>query len=71
MGQKDCYVGDEAQTKSGILSLKTEAPLNPKANGEQMTQIKVETFNKPAFYMGIQAVLSLYAVGRTAGIVLD
>jgi len=30
-----------------------------------------ETFNVPAFYVQIQAVLSLYASGRTTGIVLD
>jgi actin beta/gamma 1 len=30
-----------------------------------------ETFNAPAFYVSIQAVLSLYASGRTTGIVLD
>ncbi|GLI68966.1 hypothetical protein VaNZ11_013494 [Volvox africanus] len=49
----------------------TEAPRNPKSNREKTTEIMMETFQVPALYVAIQAVLSLYASGRTTGIVLD
>ena len=108
MGSKSMYIGDEAQAKRGILSLRypiahgiisnydemeaiwqhtffnemrvdpagykvllTEAPMNPKSNREKMVQKMFETFNTPATYISIQAVLSLYASGRTTGIVCD
>ncbi|BGO94797.1 hypothetical protein NBRC10512_005383 [Rhodotorula toruloides] len=51
--------------------LLTEAPLNPNSNREQAAQIFFETFNVPAMYMSVQAILALYASGRTTGIVLD
>uniref|UniRef100_A0A915N3I4 Actin n=1 Tax=Meloidogyne javanica TaxID=6303 RepID=A0A915N3I4_MELJA len=42
--------------------LLTEAPLNPKANREKMTEI---------MYVSDQAVLSLYSSGRTTGVVIN
>lgn len=51
--------------------LLTEAPLNPRPNREKMAEIMFETFNVPALYVAMQAVLSLYASGRTTGCVID
>jgi len=51
--------------------LLTDAPSNPEVNREKMTEVMFDTFNSPAMYIAIQAVLSLYASGRTTGIVLD
>ena len=51
--------------------LLTEPPLNPRSNRDTAAQILFETFNVPALYTSIQAVLSLYASGRTTGVVLD
>ncbi|TXT63512.1 MAG: Actin-/Arp1-/Arp2-/Arp3-related protein [Promethearchaeota archaeon] len=51
--------------------LLTEPPLNPRDNREKMTEIMFETFNVPALYIATQAVLSLYASGRTTGCVID
>jgi len=49
----------------------TEAPKNPTKNREKMTEIFFDTFQVPAFYVSVQAVLSLYASGRTTGLVYD
>jgi len=51
--------------------LLTEAPLNPKTNRERMAEVMFETFNVPACYVAMQAVLSLCATGRTTGCVID
>lgn len=49
----------------------TEPALNPKSNRERMTQVMFDTFFVPAIYVSTQAILSLYAAGRTTGIVCD
>lgn len=51
--------------------LLTEAPLNPLRNREKAAEIFFEAFNAPALFVSMQAVLSLYAAGRTTGVVLD
>eukprot|EP00300_Choanocystis_sp_HF-7_P036384 c5222_g1_i1.p1 GENE.c5222_g1_i1~~c5222_g1_i1.p1 ORF type:complete len:411 (-),score=84.54 c5222_g1_i1:147-1304(-) len=51
--------------------LLTEAPLNPLKNREKMAEIMFEKFEVPALQIALQAVLALYANGRTTGIVLD
>ena len=51
--------------------LLTEAPLNPRKNREKAAQIFFETYNVPAFFVSMQAILSLYASGETTGLVLD
>ena len=60
--------GISLENKSVLL---TEAPLNPKANREKMLIIMMDDFRVKNFYVGITAVLSLYAAGRTTGIVFD
>lgn len=51
--------------------LLTEAPLNPIANRQRAGEVFFEAFNVPSLFVAPQAVLSLYASGRTTGVVLD
>jgi len=51
--------------------LLTEAPNNPIQNREKAAEIMFEHLSVPALHVSIQAVLSLYASGRTTGCVLD
>uniref|UniRef100_A0A7S3JS19 Actin n=1 Tax=Aureoumbra lagunensis TaxID=44058 RepID=A0A7S3JS19_9STRA len=51
--------------------LLTEAPLNASRHREKCAQLLFEHFNAPALFMAPQAILSLYASGRTTGLVLD
>ena len=53
----------------GILV--TEAPRNPKANREAMLTALFDTFEAQNVYVAIQAVMSLYANGRSTGLVVD
>lgn len=39
----------------------TEPPLNTPENREYTAEIMFETFNVPGLYIGVQAVLALYA----------
>uniref|UniRef100_A0A672V4M7 Actin-85C-like n=1 Tax=Strigops habroptila TaxID=2489341 RepID=A0A672V4M7_STRHB len=104
---KDCYIGEEAQFKRGILSftypmenglvtswddmekiwrhlykqelklkpsempvLLTEAPLNPLSHREKMAEMMFESFQVPALFVTLSALMALYASARTTGLVL-
>ena len=54
----------ESQSYPVVL---TEAPMNPKFNRERMVQVMFETFQVPCMYITVQAVMALYATGRTTG----
>uniref|UniRef100_UPI0037E8D985 uncharacterized protein n=1 Tax=Semicossyphus pulcher TaxID=241346 RepID=UPI0037E8D985 len=51
--------------------LLTEAAMNPLQNRQRMVEIMFECFNVPYTYVAMQAVLALYAAGRSTGVVFD
>jgi len=51
--------------------LVSEPPLNPKKNREKLVELMMESFDVPKVYIGNQAVMSLFATGKTTGTVLD
>jgi len=108
MDHQDMYIGDDAQSRRGVLILTypiergivtnwtmmdaiwrhtyhnelrvapedkfvmlTEAPRNPIVNREQMFKYHFDDYNVAGAYIVIQAMLSLYASGRTTGLVYD
>ncbi|XP_044025580.1 uncharacterized protein LOC122863288 isoform X1 [Siniperca chuatsi] len=51
--------------------LLTEAATSPLENRQRMVEIMFEGFSVPFTYVAMQAVLALYAAGRSTGVVLD
>ncbi|AGO12783.1 AaceriADR316Wp [[Ashbya] aceris (nom. inval.)] len=56
---------------SGGKVLLTEPPMNPLRNREQMCEVMFEKYDFGGVYVGIQAVLALYAQGLSSGVVVD
>jgi len=108
MDARDCFVGEAAFSRRGILKLKypveygmvtnwndfekimvhcyrdvlckkpEEHPLFyeisgliPKNNVKKIAGIMFESFNVPQLYLELRAVCSLYAAGKTTGVVLE
>jgi len=65
-----CFYSELRKDPEDHPCMLTEAPCNPKANREKMAISMFEVFNVPSFSVQNQAVLSLYASGRTTGIVI-
>lgn len=49
----------------------TEAPWNHKAKREQLTELMLEKYSVPAFFICKTAVLAAFANGRATGLVID
>ena len=51
--------------------LLTEPPMNPIRNRKQMCETMLEHYNFAGVHVAMQALLALYAQGRTSGVVVD
>jgi actin-related protein len=51
--------------------LLTDSVATSNKDREKITQIMFEVFNVPALYLAFSPVLSLYANGKTTGVVVD
>ena len=61
-------LGIEPEENKMLIS---EPPLNPKKNREELVTMMFEDFKVPRLYVANQAVMSLFATGKTTGTVLD
>lgn len=70
-GQELRTYPENATAHGGMPVLLTEPALNSKANRERMAQIMFETFKAPGLCIMNSASVSLFASGRTRGIVCE
>jgi actin beta/gamma 1 len=60
-----------AEPAEAVGVILTETPLNPKQNRERMTEIMFDYFQAKNVYIALQGYMSLYATGRTTGLVCE
>ena len=68
---RHCFLNELRLNPEDHPVVLTEAPMNPKKNREKMVELLFDVFSVPACYVVTQAVMALYAMGRTTGLVVD
>lgn len=69
--RKPCCAVQEEKRQPFLLFFKillTEPPMNPTKNREKITEVMFEKYQFHGIYVAIQAVLTLYAQGKTSNI---
>ena len=66
---REMKINEFKELESGLIM--TEAPLNPKANKEQMAELVFEHFQVPKFQISMSALNALYTEGLASGLVLE